>query len=203
VRLHFSEKMAGHCSTEAVRELPYEAAEQKAKAAGSSCEFVVTVATDDCQKLIDDPWHAARIIGTVHMPALSRASMSIADGQFRLFIEDPRSHALKHMSYQMQLQSVEGDSFFLDGFKRLGAGGMTGLWRDTTTLFVDLYRGQDNRGEKAARGVLHITVGSFTKELLNMRASNESGQPSLRGLSLYGMHFASGLWNLYRPRFRS
>ena len=47
----------------------------------STCEFTVTIESDDVERMIDwDPAHSAKIFGTVTCPSLSEGAMTISQG---------------------------------------------------------------------------------------------------------------------------
>ena len=199
LRMQFTERIVGYCSTSVLGENQHRAAWRDAKKHRSTCTCVVTVAIDDCLKMAEDPVHAAKILGSVDMPALSCSSMSIVDGRFNLFIDSPDCVSRKHMCYRMTVRSVEGYTYHFNGFKRLGGRGLLGLWDETTRLYLDVYRGVDSSGPKIAQGIAYITAPWFARELLHMRGTDARGAPSLESVVRYGWLFASGLWDIYRP----
>ncbi|HEX2677285.1 MAG TPA: GMC oxidoreductase [Polyangiales bacterium] len=187
LRVQFTERITGRCRVRGV---------------DSACELVVTVSTEDCRRMIEDPEHAARIVGSARIPALSSEPLTVANGRFNLFTDASAVGYEKYMSYCMQLASVEGGRYYLDGHKHLGGPQRLRareLWRETTTLFITLHEGDDASAPRIGEGVARVSAGWFAKELLHMRAMDRRGKPSLRGLALYGGLFASGLWQIYGP----
>jgi cholesterol oxidase len=148
--------------------------------------------------MLEDPVHAAGIVGSVRADLLSRAPMTIANGRFNLFVDEGTRR--KRMRYRGELASVEGRRYFFDGYKMLDGASGGGLWRDTTTLLVSVHEGSDEHGAVAARGIVRISGQSFLKELLYMKGSTGRGGASLHALALYGAMFGKGLWDVYRPR---
>ena len=68
--IRFTEKMVGKFTP------------SKKKAIETTCEFTVTIESDDVERMLaDDPAHAAQISGTVTCPALSPTPMTISTGQ--------------------------------------------------------------------------------------------------------------------------
>ena len=67
--IRFTEKMVGKFTP------------GKKKAMETTCEFTVTIESDDVERmLVDDPAHAAQISGTVTCLALSPIPMTISTG---------------------------------------------------------------------------------------------------------------------------
>jgi cholesterol oxidase len=197
LHVQFTEKISGYCSLHALDVNDHERAAKSGEREQNPCELVVTVASDDVREMARDPEHFARITGTVTLPALSRAPMTIVDGRFNLFRHTGDAQALKHMCYRLTFESEEGATFHLDGFKRLGGRHAMQIWRDTTKLYVAIHEGTNPSGRKLAQGILYITPAAFTTELLKMKATDARGRASLRAMATYGWLFASGLWKMY------
>jgi len=55
----------------------------------SPCEFTLTVVSENLDQLIASPDHPAKMVGTVIAPALSKAPLSVNNGEFGLFVDFP------------------------------------------------------------------------------------------------------------------
>ncbi|MDH5671070.1 MAG: phosphatidylglycerol lysyltransferase domain-containing protein [Myxococcales bacterium] len=196
-RLHFTEKMVGHCAPGPFRS--HRAAERAGRR-GRESSMVVTVETHDLSTMRADRPHRAALSGTVTLPALSADAMTIERGRFELFVDHPADPSRKRMCYRMVLAAPGAERYFLDGFKELDRSHGRGLWYDTTALNIDVHAGADARGPRLLSGVLHVKAGNFLRELLSMRALDRQGRPDLGGLLSYGALFARGLAQVYRPR---
>ena len=197
LHVQFTERITGFCSMHALDHDDHERSAKSGEREQNPCELVVTVASDDVQRMAQDPEHSARITGSVSLPALSRIPMTISDGHFNLFYSVDDAQAQKHMRYRLTFESEDGRTFHLDGFKRLGGRHAAHIWRDTTTLYVTVHEGTSTQNRKIAQGILYITAPAFTTELLKMKATDARGRASLRAMASYGWLFASGLWEMY------
>jgi len=196
VSLHFTEKMAGHCSTSATG-ADYALAAADGREKGSTLEFVLTIGTDDLDRMLHDPEHAAEAVGTVAAPALSAEALTVLGGRFNLFVADPDDVRVQRMRYRLPLRSVEGRTFMLDGFKMIRDDRGVDLWGDTTTLFVTITQGIDGDGPVVAKGVLRIAADDFAHQLITMDARDCRGRRSVSGVARFGELFARDLWRQY------
>ncbi len=193
--LQFTERMAGHCSTSVLGD--HRAAAEDGRAKRQECSFLLTIQSDDLERMIADDNHEASIIGTVHCPALSRAALTVSDGRFNLFKEDESDERLKRMIYRLNLVSVEGTRYFFDGFKLIRDDRGADLWSDTTTLYITIHRGRDDRGPVAAKGMLHIAKEDFATQMTTVESRRSDGRRSLEGAARLGAFFFRELWDTY------
>ena len=67
--IQFTETMRGHLSTAVLDD--YATAEVAGKRDGTTCEFTVTVSSDDLDRMLTDSGHRARLDGSIACPTLS------------------------------------------------------------------------------------------------------------------------------------
>ena len=177
---------------------PYREAWKRGKADGSDIDFVVTIVSRDVEFMIADPRHRAKLFGVVECPLLSPEPLGAHGGDFALFEPEPGEVETKKMKYQMVLQAEDNTEYFLDGFKHIHDDRGFDSWRDTTELYVDIYRGVDTSGELVAQGMLRIRFGDFWKQLNTMKITGDLpyGQ-RLKHLAHFGKFFAGALYNTY------
>jgi cholesterol oxidase len=197
--VQFTEKMSGFCSTAALAS-DYAAAENDGRQKGSLLEFVLTISAEDLRQMLLDPMHEADAFGSVRAPALSTEALTVYGGKFNLFVADPQTPGLQRMRYRLPLVSVEGRSFFFDGFKLIHRAPPFDLWRDTTTLFVTVYEGSDAGGAVAAKGILRIAELDFARQVTTITAHDSRDELSPRGIADFGEFFLKDLWKQYRPQ---
>jgi cholesterol oxidase len=53
---------------------------------GSSFQFILTIISDDIEKMLTDARHEARVVGTVKAPALSAEPLTVSEGTFQLLV---------------------------------------------------------------------------------------------------------------------
>jgi len=172
--LEFTETMAGHISATGCHHRPcghverirddYVNGAAWGQSEDSACRFLLTVATDNIHRMIDDPQHRSRITGEVVVSAIATDPMKVREGTFRLLIADPDKAESWKMLYDMVLEGPDGPIHF-HGFKTLEQRGKSDPWTDLTTLFVTLRHGEDETGELIGRGVLKLGIDEFMRQL--------------------------------------
>jgi hypothetical protein len=198
-RLAFSESMSGAFGF-GVREP--RAGAQVGQTLGNRLSFRVRVRIDDLEAFVADPAHPARASGTVTSPALG-GTLKITDGAVNLLASDG-DPSRKHMTYRLHAEDDLGTAVTLLGRKEVVHDERADLWRDTTTLFVELFRGwhlhrPDGDAEVVGSGVLHLSPLSFARQLTTFRAG-PGPAGGVRALGGFGLFFGRQLWQVYgRP----
>lgn len=194
--IRFTETMKGHFST--VVKDDYERAEKQGEEAGSTMQFTLTIQANDLDALIDNPAHTATIVGTVASRALSAEALTVAEGTFNLFVDNPDGVDVRNMIYRMTLDSVEGKTFFFAGFKRVDDSSLLQLWPQTTTLYVTVYEGADETGPVFGKGILHIEPLDFARQMTTMKVINAPDMKAqVEGMARFGSFFAGVLFDAY------
>ena len=193
--VQFTERMAGHCSTSILHD--YTAADEDGKARNQECSFVLTILSDDVERMIDDANHEAVVVGSVECPVLSSEALTVSNGRFNLFKVDESDKGLKRMMYRFNLTSVEGGRYYFDGFKLIKDETGADLWSDTTKLYVTVYRGDDDRGPVVAKGMLYIAKKDFAVQMTTMESRTSDGRRSIEGKARFGTFFLGELWDTY------
>jgi cholesterol oxidase len=164
----------------------------------SECHFVVTVVAQDADRLLREADHAADLIGTVHLPAVSAEPLTISGGRFNLFTEAADQAATRLMEYHMPLADAAGHRYFFAGRKLIHDDPGFDVWADTTTLFVKIYDGTDDQGPLAYEGVLRIDPFDFARQLTTMTVTDApSLLVRLNTLRKFSMFFAGRLFDTY------
>ena len=72
--------------------------------------------------------------------------------------------------------------------------------RDTTVLFVNIYKGASFSGEVHGTAELKITVPNFAKQLASMEITHTKNiREKTYWLARFGAFFGKTLWNVYGP----
>ncbi|MDR2852905.1 MAG: GMC family oxidoreductase N-terminal domain-containing protein [Burkholderiaceae bacterium] len=160
--------------------------------------FTLTITSDDLQALLTDPSHTARMTGTVVCTALSAEPMSVENGEFHLFVEDPTHAGHRLMTYQMVLHAEEGRQFWFSGTKTITAAPAYDAWSQLTTLAVKVNAGADAQGALLGQGVLKIELLDFLKQLRTIDVPNAPDAATrLKGIARFGEFFAGAMWDAY------
>lgn len=194
--VRFTETMKGYFST--VVKDDYKRAEEQGKQAGSAMQFTLTIQSNDLNALIEKPEHSATIVGTVASRALSAEPLTVAEGTFNLFVDNPSGVDVRNMVYRMRLVSVEGKTFFFHGFKKVDDSSLLELWPQTTTLYVTVYEGADATGPVYGQGILHIEPLDFARQMTTMKVINAPDlKTQVEGMARFGAFFAGVLFDAY------
>ncbi|MCI0465255.1 MAG: alpha/beta hydrolase [Gemmataceae bacterium] len=194
--LQFTETMRGYFSDQVTDD--YEQAAEQGKRDGSPLAFTLTIRSEDVQQLLTDPSHRARLWGTVTAPGISADPLTVLEGEFQLFVEDPDQVDTSNMRYAMKLVSARGDPYFLTGFKVIHRGPAYDIWRDTTTLFITVARGDNPQAPTLGKGILTIHPLDFAKQLTTLRIDGTSEPVQrLEALARFGRFFAGELFDVY------
>lgn len=159
--------------------------------------FILTIAADDLDALIQDPNHRARMTGTVTSPLLDSEPLVVTEGEFGLLMDDRDQIGTRRMTYRMKLTATDGRSYFFDGYKVIRDDHGLDLWADTTTLYITLHH-TDSTGPVLGRGVLRIAPQDFLRQLTTMQAINAEGTvEELGAIARFGRCFAGSLFDTY------
>ena len=181
----------------------YAAAAERGRAAGDAqrCAFTVTITSDDVEALAADPLHRASLVGTASCPMLSPAPLAVSEGEFHLLPLDPAAPGTRRMRYIMTLVATDGARYRFAGFKTVRDDPGPDVWRDTTTLSVDISRAD---GSAVARGVLTLTPQDFLVQMTTLRALRAPNAiAALEAKARFGRLFAGAVADTYLGIARS
>ena len=178
--LRFTERMTGWWSVDPSPDsgalTPFLVAEEQGKAGNEGeLSFVLTISSDDIEKVtthLDTPMDA---LGAVSAPGLSPDPLMVEEGRFQLLVADDTADAsVRHMRYRLPLAATDGRRYFLDGYKVVARGEVGEVWHATTTLYVTL-RHDSQDGAVVGRGVLRIQPTDFARQLRTMHVTGPVG----------------------------
>ena len=188
--------MKGYFST-AVKD-DFQKGADRGKQDGSSLQFILTITADDAEFMLNDSKHESRAVGTVTAPALSAKPLTVREGMFQLFVEDPTRVETRNMIYRLKLESEEGKTYFFRGVKLVHDDHSADAWTDTTTLFVTMYDGDSPSSPVLGKGVLKILPQDFAIQLQTMQVFNvDNDQLRLQWLARVGLFFTGVLFDTY------
>lgn len=194
--IRFTEKMTGFIDKNVSEDFGTncETGEQK----NQSLHFVLTIESEDVASFLDDPELEAALSGTVTAPLLSESPLTVSNGSFNLFIDDPDQVNVLNMRYRMQLTARNGGQFYFEGFKVIRDDAGFDVVKDTTTLFVQIHEGASPEGPVLAKGVLRIKIGDFRRQMGTMEVTNaKSKSEELKWLARFGGVFSKNLFSVY------
>ena len=192
IGLRFTETMLGSYEPGAQTDAP-------SPGSGSSpMTFTLTVESDDLADMLSNPQHAARTVGTLTCQALSAQPMTIADGQFNLFVVDETQVDRRDMNYRMTLESVEGTRYFLFGQKIITRSSLLELWPQTNTLYAQIRASEAADAPVIGNATLIITPENFLKQMRTIEVTNAPDlETRLEWTLKFGKFFAGVLFTEY------
>lgn len=194
--LQFTETMKGYFSTKVKDDFGQGA--KIGREDGSSLEFTLTIISDDLEAMLAEPEHRARMLGTVTAPILSPQPLTVTEGEFNLFVEDPEHPDTRQMRYSMKLMSADGKPHYFYGFKVIHNNPVYDVWADTTTLYITLYDGDSKQSPILGQGILIFYPEDFLRQLTTMQVTNApTATQRLEALAQFGHFFAGVLFDTY------
>lgn len=198
-RIEFSELMHGYASTEATTFADGYADGEKH---GNTLAINVSVLIPDLERFLTEPAHAGMLSGDINSPLLG-GTCPVQSGVFKL-LPDTADLDRKVMYYQLYATTPQQEPITFVGVKQVQHDAPFDLWRDTTTLYVNIYRGHIDpdktaQGQLWISGIIGLGLADFIKVLGQLRAAAPDGNPSLQGMMQFGKFFAGKLWDVYAP----
>jgi cholesterol oxidase len=161
-------------------------------------QFTLSVFAEDVDAFVADPDHLATMAGTVLAPTLSSKALTVSNAHFNLFVKDATNTDKKKMKYNFLMHSIEGKSYYFEGYKDVENNEGFDLWNDLTTLYIDIYRGKNNTTPLLAKGILKINPLDFATQLGTMRSTNAQGlAEKSKGLLAFSKLFGLDVWDTY------
>jgi cholesterol oxidase len=201
VGIEFTETMSGYFSTKVKDD--YQRGSEQGKADGSSFVFTLTIVSEDVDEMLSNPEHEARMVGTVNAPILSAQPLTVTGGTFNLFVIDEDDPRQRRMRYRMAMASAEGKTYYMEGFKIIKDDPAWDVWAATTTLYITVYDGSDNRSPVLGKGILIIKPQDFLRQLATMTATNAGSlERRLEAEARFGRFFLGVLLDKYGKVFR-
>lgn len=196
IGIQFTETMKGFMS---LNELDgYESGYLKGKQENSPFEFTLSILSEDVFSFVSVHHHEAGMMGTMKAPALSEHPLISLQGIFNLFVIDPEDPERKKMHYSTRLVSQEGEKFYFEGYKEVHNDKGLDVWLDTTTLFINLYKGDSNRDPLIGKGKLMIELKDFMIQLKTIRAINSPTKvKGVKAISTFARFFAGNVYSTY------
>lgn len=194
----FTERMAGWLGVGGDLAESHDTAARRGRDEDSAIDFVFTIVAEDLEEFLRGDTHAASLVGSVNAPTVSERPLQVQAGTFELLVPDPGTVGTVNMNYTATLLDSNGENYFLRGHKTIRDDRGFDMWRDTTTLYVDLYEGDDATGPHLGRGVLRIGALDFARQLRSMRVTGTHDLGEIaRAKAAFGAFFTAELAHVY------
>jgi cholesterol oxidase len=193
----FTEKMRGFVS---LGETAFETGYQRGREAGTALMFQLTIRSDDIDQFVENPAHEANAAGYIDCESLG-GRLPVQRGSFNLFVDTANRNQRK-MLYRLFFFDRDGAPLTLTGFKSVQDNVGMDLWRDTTTLYVNIFRGHcppedESASHLLAAGILRIEMPDFLEQLTTFRAYGPSHAARIAAFETFGRLFLGSLWSVY------
>ncbi len=191
VRTRFTEEMRGHFAPYTGQS--FEAADVAGRGELRPGYFVLTVVTD-VQAMIADPNRRSPAFGCLLLPELSPDPIRVTEGWLDLFVDaGPRR---VEMRYGLRLRTAAGEPYYLRGTKVIAhRRWFPTVLVDTTTLFVDVHRGDGPTGDPLLRGILRMGPLAVTAQGLSFRG--EGGLFGIAAIARFMAYYVRRVWWVY------
>ena len=204
VAFHFTEEMKGFVGP---GQTTFRDGYAKGKAACSWLSFHLTIKTEDLDVFLYDGRHEAAARGYVEGPIIG-GRCPVGKGTFNLLV-DTADTRRKRMSYRLHFHDTFKRARTLSGFKDVQDQFGFDVWRDTTTLFVNLFEDHVEEADETrlvplAVGILRISMAGFAKQLTTIRCVAPTAAERAGAIARFGGFFLGSLWHTYAslPSFR-
>lgn len=162
---------------------------------GSHLELHADIEIDDIDRFIAEPAHQADLSGSIDFTPWGD-DLQITHGVFNLF-KPTDSPSLKLMVYEGGFQHA-GKSYYLAGQKDVKDSSIFKLWSQTTTLYTQLFEGNNKSGEIVGAGVLHLGVKQLIALVSTLHATGASSKlQGAEAIGKFGKFFLGELWDSY------
>ncbi|MDR4507897.1 MAG: GMC family oxidoreductase [Candidatus Brocadiaceae bacterium] len=174
IGIEFSSEMNGYFSENvknAKTPEDYKAAEKRGQQEGNDIGFVLTMYIDSVDKFVIESAHEARVEGHIEMGGMKQM---VEQGRFNLFIKGPQMRT-KHMFFSLPFFGCDGHSYLLNGYKEIRDDpdfDIWEIWKDYTTLFVTLYKGNTPQDPVVGQGILRMRLQEVTRQLATFLVRN-------------------------------
>jgi predicted patatin/cPLA2 family phospholipase len=188
----FRETMAGGLT---LGETDPETGSEKGKHTGSILAMHSTITIQDVNRFITDPDHLGQLNGSIDFAAFGQ-NIPSSTGVFNLFSPTDQP-GLKLMVYEMGF-TANGKNYYLAGKKEVRDDSILNMWKETTTLYSQLYQGIDKTGPVVGAGILTLGPLDLMKMVSTMHALNApSATEGAKAVMTFGRFFMGQLWDSY------
>ena len=187
--LQFTERMVGSFADPA-----------RARDSVQRIEATLTMLSDDIIRMLSEPHHEARLVGTVVARSLADRPLTVRTGTFRQFEVDRDHVETRKMVYDMTLTSDTGHSYRLVGEKVIRNSLPWNVWRDLTTLHFTIESDGVSPGDRrrVMSGEMRVGLLDFLRQMSTIRSRHAHRLSERFDSPLRFLHnFVSTVWSTY------
>ncbi len=165
-----------------------------------SLKFRLTINIPNIDDFINDKDLTAEANGYIDSP-LFGGRCEVINGIFNLFVPSSSSRdfdAIKEMHYTLKFKDQKNEVHTFYGFKNVHKQDPIQMWKDTTTLYTQIYKGEQ-REDPLYAGVLRLNLKDFTKQMMTLNSNSPSVLVRAHSIYKFMNVFAENLWESYTP----
>ncbi|CAG7934649.1 unnamed protein product [Penicillium olsonii] len=135
----------------------------------SSCSMQMLLTVEICKQI--GSGYQGICTGTVSCHALSKSTLKVGQGTLEFFTTVEESAEALAIVYHLELISVEGTTYHVEGRKFINsdmAFSIRRTWQATTTVHVSISRPD---GTHAGSGAVHISLSDFKRQVQTFRTT--------------------------------
>jgi predicted acylesterase/phospholipase RssA len=195
--LQFTETMKGYVGFGAD---DFESGFAQGRKDDESLSVHLTVMVDGLNRFVTRPEHDATITGTVSSKSLGH-DLEVTEGHFNLFVDEANA-SQKRMLYRLFFADEQNRRLTLTGFKEIRDDPGFDVWKDTTTLYTNIFEGHlaegaDGGATPIATGIISIHLFDFLHQLTTFRVTGPTLADRTSALARFGRLFLGKLWDVY------
>jgi uncharacterized protein (DUF362 family) len=166
VGLKFSETMSGYVA-EGIE--AFENGEEIGETLNARLSFSVTITIESVDDFCNLSDREAALKGTVSYPPLGR-NLPVSNGRFSLFRPDAET-GKRHMTYSFGFTGMDGNAYFLHGYKVISDDSGLDAVEDMTKLFTRIYRGSAGSSPLYGSGIAHFRIQNLPSMLASFEVT--------------------------------
>ncbi len=200
--LSFEETMRGYVAR---GQWDFRSGYENGKNERSEIVLALRVTIADLERFLASEEHRAAVAGHVSS-SLYGHDLGIESGSLDILRTSAGDLNRKRFVYRLHLRDEGGSEITLAGYKDVHDDFGFDLWRDTTTLNLNVLSGHVAEGDDAkadivAAGQVRLSSSAFLKELVSLKARTADGGADTRAVLRFVRFFLRNLREVYGPSF--
>jgi cholesterol oxidase len=153
----------------------------------------------DLRAFLDDPVHAIRLTGSIHVEGLTRRPVQVERASLHLMVPTARGRG-RTMDYTLPFTDDDGNPWLLQGSKRIERRWLNGPWHATTVLYFAIVPPESRYESLAPTGRAAMSPANVIRLLGSVRAtSGARGAVAARTVARFAAFFAEAVLQAYIP----
>jgi cholesterol oxidase len=196
----FTEEMKSYLSQKGY---VFEDGYNKGKQGWHHFMFYLTIRTDGLDAFVSEDALECAAMGYVESDLVG-GRCSVEKGKCNLLVDSVDKNR-RQMKYHLFITTTEGKKLTLSGVKQIQDNLWLDVWKDTTTLFINLYSGhieatKESKAKTYATGILYIEAPDFAVQLTTFKTNADTLQAKALAFEKFGTFFLGSLWDVYKPK---